>query len=272
MGVKAVRSAALGLLGLAALFVGPDHVAAFSGDVFPGTPPDQLPTYTIAEGSCDAIRDAAGDPGHLSDLVVACSRNGDSSVCDLVSGGTDAVPVGQCVDNLPLPLTPVDPASATWLSNISLKGLSTGANTRFADRDRVSVTFAQVLRRVDIQPGAGTSASCNGINVADVSQATCNLVQGLVEAASGQASPPLSHLLLLDIQRAGQSDFLRVGVCPNFHSTCPAAEALGPTDYRGEMTFSVDYGSVCSTVNRKTICCATYPAPRAGVPIPPCPK
>ena len=94
-------------------------------------------------------------------------------------------------------------------------------------------------------------------------------------AAAGLGSvPTLSHLLLFDVQNAGKSGFVRVGVCPGFHWSCPApaGESLPSTDYLGQMTFGVNYGSICSTVNRKTICCATYPPPKSGIPIPPCPR
>ncbi len=250
---------------------------AFSGDVFPGTPPGQLPTYTISETNCNSIRAGVGDGGNLSDLIVACSRaGGGGPPCDLVDGSANSVvPIGQCLDKFPIPLATVDPTLGL-LNGIDLKGTSSGSNVRFTDRDRVSVTFAGTLGRVDIlpDPGASGPSQCNGISVAAASAATCTQVGGLLAAAAGLSSAPaLSHLLLLDVEKAGQIGFLRVGVCPGFHWSCPTADTLPTlTSYQGQMPFNVEYGSICSTVNRKTICCATYPAPRAGVPIPPCPR
>jgi hypothetical protein len=269
------RFAALVVVAFGALAAGAGPAHAFSGDVFPGTPPGEIPTYTIPAASCDAIRTGVGDAAKLSDLIVACSRaGGGSSPCDLVSGSIDSVPVGQCLDSFPIPLTPIDPARGFLESAVNLKGTSAGSNARFTDRDRISVTFAGALGRVDVEPNPGASGpnQCNGISVAAANQATCDSVSGLLAAAGFDSPPTLSHLLLLDVQNAGKSGFLRVGVCPGFHWSCPTAEPLTGTNFQGQMTFSVVYGSICSTVNRKTICCATYPAPRTGVPIPPCPR
>lgn len=275
MGLAGVgRLAAIGTMAIAALGAGRAH--AFSGDVFPGTAPSEIPTYTIPAESCDDIRENVGDTGNLSDLIVACSRTGGGPPCDLVDGSSDSVvPIGQCVDKFPVALAPVDFGRGFLENAINLKGTSSGANVRLADRDRISVTFAGALGRVDIEPdpGAPGAALCNGISVAAADQPTCDRVGNLLAAAAGLGSPPsLSHILLLDVQNAGKSGFLRVGVCPGFHWSCPTAEALPGTDYLGQMTFGVTYGSICSTVNRKTICCATYPPPKAGVPIPPCPR
>ena len=150
------RLAAAGVVALGAVAAGHHPARAFSGDVFPGTPPGEVPTYTISAASCESIREDVGDTGNLSDLIVACSRaGGGGPPCDLVDGSADSVvPIGQCVDKFPIPLATVNPALGL-LNGINLKGTSSGSNVRFSDRDRVSVTFADTLARVDVEVELG---------------------------------------------------------------------------------------------------------------------
>src|SRR5262245_34669790 len=105
------------LVVLLGIGLGPGMALAQSGD-FPINPgnPGEVPTYTIPAESCERIRDALDptDPPPF-DLVIACSiegrgAEGRQTPCDLLGGGVNVgVPLGQCQDSFPFPLTTPDP-------------------------------------------------------------------------------------------------------------------------------------------------------------------
>ena len=245
-----------------------------------------MPTYTIPAESCDTIRDAL-DPGvrRPFDLVVACSIAGRGvagrqTPCDLLGGGVNVgVPVGQCQDSFPIPLTTPDPDNNFLERNVNLAATAAGQNLALSDGDRVSVTSVSggagvVLGPIKVQSGTCRSgecqAICGGIKVVQSATACSEVTEQL--ANSVLADPPeLSHALFLDVQQTATNSFLTAAVCPNYKWTCDSAAAppVTGTDYLGQLGFSIAFTPVCFRTSRLTYCCATLPD---GTVVKPCPR
>ena len=267
---------------------------AQSGD-FPLTPGDAsvVPTYSIPAATCNTIRNAL-QPGDTSpfDLVVACSIEGRGSPgrespCDLLGGGVNAgVPLGQCLDSFPVPLTQTAPDQGFLEREVALAASAGGLNLALSDGDRVSVTsvagsVGRVQGIIKVSPGScGTGecpSVCGGVDVV-ASATACNEVTAQLRAAVLEDPPALSHALFFDVEQTSASDFMSVAVCPSYKWTClnpdpsqpsPAVPALD-VDYLGQLSFSIAYTPVCFRTSRLgSYCCATYPN---GTVVQPCPS
>ena len=269
------------LAGLGLLACGGAH--AQSGD-FPATPgdPNEVPSYTIPEASCDTIRDAIDSP---FDLVVACSLEsrgaaGRETPCDLLAAGVNVgVPVGQCQDTFPLPLITPDPGQDFLERDVNLAAVAAGQNLALGDGDRISVTSVdgsagEVLGLVNVSAGAcgegDCPLTCGGISVRQSATACTEVTAQLTQSVSSDP-PELSHALFLDVQQTASPGFLSVAVCPGYKWTCsdPATPAVSGTDYFGQLAFGIDFTPVCFRTSRLTYCCATR---TDGTVVKPCPR
>lgn len=260
---SAVRRRRYGLFALAVAVMGGwgSAALAISGDVL-----DLDGSYTIPGPSCDTVR-AITDTD--LNVIIPCSAEARADgvrVCDIVSASDINVglAVGQCQDRFPIPLSPPDPGDAFEI-NTQVQATTFGADTAYTpgvagqstDLDVVCNTFAGGVNEcIQVKPGTCGSGTCppnSGIKaVAD----SCVEVRNQLQNAVTTTPPALSHYMAVDVDSAGQPDYVVVGVCPGFmwDDFDPAAAGPVKSKYYDELLFATILTPVCITMNRKIYC------------------
>lgn len=258
----------LAALSIAVVAGSADTAYAISGDVL-----DLDGSYVIPGPSCDVVR---GITNTDLNVIIPCSATARAQgvrVCDIVSVASNVnvgLGVGQCQDRFPVPLSPPAPGAA-FETNTTVSATTFGADTAYVpgvpgmstDVDVVCNTFAGgSYKCIQVKPGVCGSGTCPtnaGIKaVAD----TCVEVSNQLRNAVTTTPPTLSHYLAIDVDSAGQANYVAVGVCPGFmwEAFDPAAVAppgaAGPlkTKYYDELLFATILTPVCITMNRKLYC------------------
>jgi hypothetical protein len=255
----------------AAMAMGSAEAMAQSGD-FPLTDnPTAVPTYNIPAATCDTIQEEVEAE---IDLILACSIDGRAaepgegdSPCDLIDGSVNAgLSVGQCLSSFPTPLLVADRTADVLEENTTINATAGGLNLALGAGDRVSVTSAadggSVLGPIDVAPGfcgeGDCQPICNGVNVY-ASETACDEISGRLAISVVETPPPLSHALLLDVERTATNDFLKVAICPGYKWTCdeeepPPVWTVPNTSYVGQVPYSVVYTPLTARFSRITLC------------------
>jgi hypothetical protein len=252
------------VLAAAAGWAGP--ASAISGDVL-----DLDGSYVIPGPSCDVLRDITDTE---LNIIIPCSAEARADgvrVCDIVSASDINVglAVGQCQDRFPIPLSPPEPGDE-FETNTQVQATTFGADTAYTpggagttDIDVVCNTFAGGVNKcIQVRPGSCGPGTCPANADIKAVADSCVEVRNQLQNAVTTTPPDLSHYLAIDVDSAGQPDYVVVGVCPGFlwDEFDPAAVAppgaAGPlqTKYYDELLFATILTPVCITMNRKTYC------------------